>query len=66
MSGVNIRYNFLTDEVLNKVHSQRKLLGVWYNKIDTIEDNVMYEKIFTSGVDFFYSDKPLEAMAMRD
>ena len=61
MSGVNIRYNFLTDEVLNKVHSQRKLLGVWYNKIDTIEDNVMYKKIFTSGVDFFYSDKPLEA-----
>ena len=28
----------------------------------------MYEKIFTigNGVDFFYSDKPLEATVMRD
>ena len=58
MTGVNIRYNFLTEELQNKVHSQNKLLGVWYNKMDTIEDNEMYEKIFTigNGVDFFYSD----------
>ena len=68
MTGVNIRYNFLSNEVERKVHYKNKLLGVWYNKIDTNEDNEMYENVFSigGGVDFFYSDKPLEAKKVRD
>lgn len=43
------------------------LLGVWYYAPATQENDALYRTVFeTHQVDFFYSDKPLEAMAARN
>ena len=44
------------------------LLGVWYWAEETPENAQMYVRAFhTWGlIDFFYSDKPLEAMEARN
>ena len=44
-------------------------MGVWYRPANTKENQDVYDKIFGKTgktVDYFYSDKPIEAMAARD
>lgn len=68
MTGVNIYYEYLTPERVKKVHSTQNFIGLWYVAVMQTEDVEMWSRVFLSGggVDFFYSDKPLEAMATRD
>ena len=68
MTGVNIYIEYLTPERVLKVHSTKNFIGLWYVAVRQTEDAEMWSKVFLSGggVDFFYSDKPLEAMAIRD
>ena len=39
---------------------------MWYSAARASEDNAFWDKMFGLGVDFFYSDKPLEAMQARE
>ena len=68
MTGINIMYDYLTEERVRKVHGSEKLMGVWYFAKTRTEDAEMWAKLFTieGGVDFFFSDNPVEAMQIRD
>ena len=73
MSGMNIAYEFLNRERTAKVDKSGKLLGIWIrgkNKQNKhVEGKEMWDKIFTmenGAVNFFYSDKPVEAMMARN
>ena len=68
-SGVNIFFNYITEQVVNKVHQQgNNKIGLWHCARRNTENDHMYRQIFTigGGVDFFFSDKPVEAMLARD
>ena len=44
-------------------------MGVWYWQKEEIEDEEMWDKIFTmegGSVNFFFSKKPAEAMSTRN
>ena len=66
MTGITIHYKYLTDDVIAKIRGKNKLLGIWWGfyKNTLTESNEMWGKVFTigGGVDFFFSDSPLEAM----
>ena len=68
MAGINIVYEDLAEESVRKVQFENKLLGVWFVKKSQPESKAMRTKVFTieGGVDFFFSDDPLEAMKLRD
>ena len=68
-SGVNIFFNHITEQVVNKVHQQgNNKIGLWHCARRNTENDHMYQQVFTigGGVDFFFSDKPVEAMRARD
>ena len=67
--GVNIHLKNLNEANVKKVHSKGQLIGVWIDaKLSASENNLLWNKVFKgpTTVDFFYSDKPLEAMSYRD
>ena len=67
--GVNIDITYLEQETINETQASGNFLGVWYRPANTAENQDIYDKIFGKTgktVDFFYSDKPQEAMAARD
>lgn len=68
MQGVNINYEYLTAERVQKVHSEEHFIGLWYSVAMQTENEQMWHSAFTSGggVDFFYSDNPLDAMQTRN
>ena len=54
---------------MQKIHDGGNYAGVWYAADTSEESDEMWNEVFTinsKGVDFFYSDKPLEAMKARD
>lgn len=68
MVGMNIDYwQFRADRV-EKIHSTNNFVGLWYSVTRASENEEMWFKAFTEGggVDFFFSDKPIEAMQSRD
>ena len=56
------------EETIRKFKSENKLIGVWFQKKSQPESKRMRTRVFTieGGVDFFFSDNPLEAMKIRD
>jgi len=48
------------------VHDENKLIGVWFSRSNTVEDEQTYEKIFNSGIDFSFFDKPEPSMDYRE
>ena len=68
MTGVNIFLSYLTDERVNKVHNDGSFIGLWYVASRTEENTEMWQQVFKVDccVDFFFSDKPVEAMQARD
>ena len=75
--GVNIVYTQLTRSLVQQLKQTTiseevtpavPLLGVWYSAAETSENQAMYSRVFhTCGtVDFFYSDRPVEAIQARD
>ena len=67
--GVNIIYNQLNRQLVQRFKSEERpmLIGVWYWLKLNQEDQTMYNRVFKtcSPIDFFYSDKPLQAMEAR-
>ena len=65
---MNIFLNYLTKERVEKVHSTNNFIGLWYAASHETENDDLWARIFTTGdgVDFFYSDHPLEAMQARE
>ena len=60
---------YMTEERIKKVQKSGHLVGLWYSVFrDPVEDVKMWRPVFTmaGGVNFFFSDKPLEAMKSRD
>ena len=68
MTGVNIDSTQLTWDRVLKTHKDNRLIGVWYSVNRAVEDLTMWERIFTYSepIDFFFSDRPLEAMIYRE
>ena len=55
--------------MIKPVQEVGHLVGVWYVAARTSETNEVYELLFGktgNAVDLFYSDRPLEAMRIRD
>mmetsp|Transcript_13204 Transcript_13204/g.17964 ORF Transcript_13204/g.17964 Transcript_13204/m.17964 type:complete len:129 (+) Transcript_13204:519-905(+) len=67
-TGVNIFLDYLTEERVTKVHSNGGYVGLWYAASKHTEDAAMWEKVYTTGagIDFFFSDKPVEAIEARN
>ena len=69
MHGVNLIYSQLNRQLVQRLRQseQQMLLGVWYLKDQSQEDATMYMRVFKtcSPIDFFYSDRPVEAMKAR-
>lgn len=61
-------YKFLTEKRIEYAHQEDSYAGVYYADGIDKENDKMWNKVFTMGdrVDFFYSNKPLEAMKARD
>jgi len=69
MDGINVDLRYLEQDVIEQTQSDGKFLGVWYWTVTDTENNTVYDKLFGKTgkiVDFFFSDKPLEAMRARD
>ncbi len=64
--GVNISATYLTEEIVELVHSVGKRIGVWLERAATKETQDLYEKIFSLKVDFVFLDVPLPGMKYRD
>jgi len=65
--GVNISATYLTQELVDSVKSKGKTLGVWVAASVLKEDETFWRRVFSMrGIDFFYSDFPIEAMKVRD
>ena len=68
-NGVNLIYSQMSRATVERVREQgpNMLLGVWYWTEESEENAQMYMRIFhTCGpIDFFYSDKPFQAMEAR-
>ena len=67
MDGINVQYKYLTEEIVKKVHDDKKYIGLWC-PMGGWESPEMMAKVFThgGGVDFFFSNSPVEAMLYRD
>ena len=69
MLGVNIVYAQISPQLVQQLRQSEQtiFIGVWYLKCQSQEDATMYTIVFKtcSRIDFFYSDKPLEAMKAR-
>lgn len=69
MDGLNILYSQLNRQLVQRLRSSERsmLIGVWFWQKFGGEDATMYMRVFKtcSPIDFFYSDKPLEAMEAR-
>ena len=64
-TGINLLFNYLEEDIVQKIHDGGNYAGVWYAADTSEESDEMWNEVFTinsKGVDFFYSDKPLEAM----
>lgn len=60
---------FMTVARVKKVRRSGGLFGLWYLALwNPNEGDKIWNKVFTieGGVDFFFSDKPLQAMQARD
>lgn len=68
MDGVNLIYSQLNRQLIENLRETHSLLGVWFWTEQNIENHAMYVRVFETcgNIDFFYSDKPLEAMAARN
>ena len=73
MTGINVDYHYLEQDVIEKTQADGKVIGVWYWSSNqggpTTENEDIYERVFGkigNKVDYFYSDNPLEAMRVRD
>ena len=70
MNGVNLIYSQLSKGLVETIRTsnEHQLLGVWYWAPESSENAAMYMRVFNTcgNIDFFYSDKPIEAMAARD
>ena len=59
----------LSVDNIKKVHGKDQLIGVWIDhNLSLVEGSNLWDKVFKgpTTVDFFYSDKPVEAMQYRD
>lgn len=68
-TGINVLYEYLTEEIVQKAHTAGNYVGVWYATATKEESEEMWDEVFSvagKGVDFFFSDKPQEAMKARD
>lgn len=68
MDGINIAYPFMTRERVATVRQANKLIGV-YTGSRTPENRNVWDNVFTmedGAVNFFISDKPLEAIKARN
>ena len=68
---MNIVYSQLTRPLIQRIKQPSEsapLVGVWYFAGESSENQAMYSRVFnTCGpIDFFYSDKPLEAKQARE
>jgi len=64
--GFNLYVPFVNEKTTGFIKSQSGLVGVWWHASHQQENDEMYKLVMQDcGVDFFFSDKPLEAMAYR-
>ena len=64
-TGINMMLQYMTVERVSRVRNNGGLIGLWYYAPkDPNENHEMWSKVFTicGGVDFFFSDKPVQAM----
>ena len=68
ISGVSMKLQSLNENISRKIRADGGLIGIWFYANKDSEDEEMWRNVFTTGggVDFFYSDHPLEAMQVRD
>lgn len=66
MTGINIDNTYLREERVEKVRSDHRLVGVYVWRSE--EDEQMWEDVFSMRhrANFFYSDRALDAMKVRD
>ena len=68
-TGINIMLQYMTEERIKKVQKSGHLVGLWFSMArEGKEDVKVWKQVFTmaGGVNFFYSDRPLESMKARD
>lgn len=66
VSGINLAEHYMTKERVDAIKQHGGTIGVWFGKKVCPENEELYSRIFNAGVDYFYSDCPLEAMQARD
>jgi len=64
--GINISYEYLTEEVVAACHAHKKLVCVWIDTSVTTENVEMYRRLIDLEVDVFCNDWPLEVTKLRD
>ena len=68
-TGINVMYDYMTEDIVQKAHSDGHYIGVWYAADTNTESEEMWEEVFSAdgkGVEFFYSDKPKDAILVRN
>ena len=65
---MNFQMEQLQTSLVKEERRKGNLVGMWYIASANLESGELWEKAFRTcgGIDFFYSDRPVEAMAARD